>query len=274
MRRVALASLLALVAGSAAGAAAMAPVPAPNARLTSFVCQKARDPAERAVSITAVMRPVPGTMKMAMRFELLKRARRRSRPVALTGTDLGTWLTPTKDPTLGSRPGDRWVVNHPVTDLAGPAFYRFSVAFRWTDASSHVIGRAVRTSPLCFQPERRADIQVVAINVTPVAGSSGSDAYVAHIRNTGKTATGPFQVELSDGVPANTVYKSVAQVLPHHQRGVYFRAPACSAAAPVTITADPTQQVDVSSRSHSSMTTTCASAAPAMTRSRWAPRRR
>ncbi len=150
--------LVALAGGS--GAVALAMADAPRARLTSYLCQTALDPAERAISVTAVMRPVSGTGKMAMRFQLIKRTHRYSRPVALAGTDLNSWLTP-KNPTLGSRPGDRWVVKHPVVDLAGPDFYRFKVAFRWSDASGHVIGRAVRSSPLCFQPERRPDLEVV-----------------------------------------------------------------------------------------------------------------
>jgi hypothetical protein len=268
MRRFVVAGLVALAAGS--GAAAVAVADAPHARLTSYICQTALDPASRAISITAVMRPITGTERMAMRFQLLKRTRRYGHPVQLAGTDLGSWLTP-KDPTLGSRPGDRWVVKHPVVDLAGPAFYRFKVAFRWTDASGRVIGRAVRATPTCFQPERRADIEILGITATPLAGDPGFDGYLAQIRNTGKTATGPFQVEFSDGVPADTAYKSVTQLLPHHQRGVYFKAPACSAAAPATITADPTQQVDVSTRAHSSMMTTCPGSGPALTGS---PRRR
>jgi hypothetical protein len=263
MRRFVVAGLVALVAGS--GAVALAAAVPPRARLTSFVCQTALDPAERAISVTAVMRPLPGTGKMAMRFQLLKRTKRFSRPVALTGSDLNSWLTP-KNPTLGSRPGDRWVVKHPVVDLAGPDFYRFKVAFRWSDSSGKVIGTAVRTTRLCFEPERRADLEVLGIQVAALAGDPGFDSYHAVIRNTGKTASGPFQVQFSDGVPADTMTKTVPQVPPHHQRVAYFKAPACSASAPATITADPDHLVDVSSRTNSSMMTTCASAVPSLRR--------
>ncbi len=255
------AGLIALVAGS--GAVALAMADSPRTRLTSFVCQTALDPAERAVSVTAVMRPIPGTGKMAMRFQLLKRTKRFSRPVALAGSDLNSWLTP-KNPTLGSRPGDRWVVKHPVVDLAGPDFYRFKVAFRWSDVSGHVIGTAVRATRLCFQPERRADLEVVAIQVAPLVSDPGFDSYHAAIRNTGKTASGPFQVQFSDGVSEDTMIRTVQQLPPHHQRVVYFKAPACSAVTPATITADPEHLVDVSSRTNSSMMTTCASATPSL----------
>jgi hypothetical protein len=68
MRRFVVAGMVALVAGS--GAVALATADPPRARLTSFVCQTALDPAERAISVTAVMRPLPRTGKMAMRFQL------------------------------------------------------------------------------------------------------------------------------------------------------------------------------------------------------------
>jgi hypothetical protein len=262
MRRFVVAGLVALAAGS--GAVALATADAPRARLTSYLCQTALDPAERAISVTAVMRPVQGTGKMAMRFQLIKRTHRYSRPMALTGTDLNSWLTP-KNPTLGSRPGDRWVVKHPVVDLAGPDFYRFKVAFRWSDASGHVIGRALRSSPLCFQPERRPDLEIVNITVTALAG--GLDEYFAQIRNAGKTAAGSFQVQFSDGVSADTMTKTLPPLPAHHQRAVHFKAPACSAAAPATITADPGHLIDVSSRAESAMTTTCAGATQARARS-------
>lgn len=260
MRRFVVAGLITLAAAS--GAVAVALGDAPHAKLASFVCQTGLDPASRAISITAVMRPVTGTAKMSMRFQLLKRTKRWSRPVALTGTDLNSWLTP-KNPTLGSRPGDRWVVKHPVVDLAGPDFYRFKVAFRWIDASGHVIGKALRNSAMCFQPERRADLEIVGIKVTPLTGDPGFDGYLAQVRNTGKTPSGQFDAEYSDG--STTREKLITQVLPHHQRGVYFREPACSAAAPATITADPEHMVDVSSRLDSSATTTCSSSTTSLT---------
>ena len=82
MRRFAVAGSIALAAGRGRGGGA---ADAPHAQLTSYVCQKALDPASRAISITAVMRPITGTEKMPMRFQLLKRTKRWSRPVALTG---------------------------------------------------------------------------------------------------------------------------------------------------------------------------------------------
>src|SRR5581483_2810855 len=60
-------SLALVVAGGAL--ATVATAAAPTTQLRSFVCQTARDPANRGISVTAVMRPVPHTLHMAIRFE-------------------------------------------------------------------------------------------------------------------------------------------------------------------------------------------------------------
>jgi hypothetical protein len=256
MRRFVVAGLIALAAGS--GVVAVALADAPHARLTSYVCQTALDPASRAISITAVMRPVTGTEKMAMRFQLLKRTKRWSRPVPLTGTDLNAWLIP-KNPTLGSRPGDRWVVKHPVVDLAGPDFYRFRVSFRWIDATGHVIGKATRSSAMCFQPERRPDLEVAQIQVAPAPQHPGQDLYVATIRNVGKTTSEPFTVQFSDGSSLTSPPKSEGPLRAHQARNVRFLEPPCSASAPATITVYPQNPVDDANPSNNSAMTTCPS---------------
>src|SRR2546421_9294387 len=122
MRRSVLICFLAL-GGASAASASVDPAPV---KLRGFVCQSAIDPGSRATSVTAAMRPQPGTQKLAMRFELLKQNRRHGRAISLTGSKLKTWLTP-KDPTLGTLPADKWIVKHPVADLAAPALYHFKV---------------------------------------------------------------------------------------------------------------------------------------------------
>src|SRR5947209_3196826 len=142
MRRPLIAAILTLATGLPTLALAGAP---PKAQLRNFICQQALDPASRATSIKAVMRPVPGTMKLAMRFELLKRVRRAGRAVSLSGPRLKSWIAPkpSNGPAFGSQPGDIWVVKHPVVDLAAPSYYQFRVAFRWFDGAGKVIATSV-----------------------------------------------------------------------------------------------------------------------------------
>jgi hypothetical protein len=228
----------------------------PRARLRSLVCQRALDPASRAISITAVMRPLPGTAKMAMRFELLRRARRGARATSLSGRDLKTWITPTNPPTLGQLPGDVWVVQHPVVDLIAPDLYRFRVEFRWSAADGKVLGTIVRVSRACAQPELRPDIAVLAIRVFPLA--AGIDRYGAVVRNDGATAAGPFTVALSIGGSV-VATKPVAGLEPHAQIVVPFRAPACTAGEPIEASADPgpAYQIDDPDRANNTLAASC-----------------
>ena len=121
-----------------------------DAQLRGFVCKQAQNPANRVVSVTAVMKPVTGTRTMELRFELLERAAGTHVMTEVSGGDLDTWLSP-RDRTLGRQPGDVWVLKHPVKDLAGPARYRFRVSFRWKGKHGRVLGKVARESSGCSE---------------------------------------------------------------------------------------------------------------------------
>ncbi len=149
-----------LGAGALASAATVAGASTPRAKLRGFVCQRALEPPRRVATITAVMRPLSGTQKMQLRFELL------DHPKGSVGTygevpggDLGKWVSP-QDPSLGQRPGDVWILNHPVFNLAAPVYYRFRVTFRWLGQHGKLLGTAVRWSAVCYEPELRPDLYV------------------------------------------------------------------------------------------------------------------
>jgi hypothetical protein len=247
-----------LVLAASAIVVAPATAQAPRSALRSFVCQKALDPAGRAISITAVMRPVSGTTKLAMRFELLKRISRGTRPASLAGRDLKVWLMPSDPPTLGQQPGDTWVVHHPVVDLAAPALYRFRVSFRWLGPGGKVLGTMTRVSRPCLEPELRPDLAVSALQVHSLQG--GFARYTALVRNSGNTASGPFSVQLAVGGGVVGT-QAVTQLAPHSHLQVHFRAPACTAGEPITVIADPTDQVDDYNRDNNTLQTMCPSPA-------------
>jgi hypothetical protein len=234
---------------------------APRAQLTDYVCQRALDPATRAISITVVMRPLPGTTKLAVRFALLTGSYASPDPTLVRAGDLGTWISPT-DRSLGQQPGDVWRINKPVVDLTAPATYRFGVTFRWIGADGRLLGSAVRYSPRCTQPELRLDLVVRSIAVEPIAGRPDRDAYVAQVANQGATAAGPFEVLFApgDGSPAKS--HTVAHLGAHRAVQTTFVGPLCSAGGAPTITADPNDQVDDFDRSNNVLTATCAVAGP------------
>jgi hypothetical protein len=139
-KAVVLGVVLAGVTGSGVAAADTSQ----QASLGSFVCQQAANPLSRVVGVTATMRPVAGTQRMAIRFQLLERL-----PGQLFhyvhGGDLGHWLHP--DPSTLVAP---WAVKKPVVNLDAPATYRFRVTFRWIGPAG-VIASATHLSQRCVQ---------------------------------------------------------------------------------------------------------------------------
>jgi hypothetical protein len=186
------------------------------------------------------MRPVTGTAKMQMRFELMRQTKSGAPFKVVRGHFLGSWLTP-DNPTLGQRPGDVWIVNHPVVGLPAPATYRFRVSFRWLGASGQQLSSAVQTSPTCWQPELRADLLVRSLTVTPLG--SGQSSYVAVIGNRGLTEAGPDEVDLA-GVGNAQQAQTLGSVGPRSSARERFVAPACTPGANLAVTVDPSHTID------------------------------
>jgi CARDB len=250
---VAAAALAAAVICSATASGASAP--APRDELRSMVCQKALDPPARAVSIQAVMRPVSGTAGMQMRFDLMRRTKPGAPFRLVRGRLLGSWISP-QDPSLGQRPGDVWIVNHPVVDLTAPATYRFRVRFRWSGSSGQTLSTADQTSSTCYQPELRSDLVVRSLTVTPMA--SGNDAYVAEIGNRGLTPAGPVEVDLA-GVSSAPLAQTLGSVGARSSARERFVAPPCTAGASLTVTVDPSQTTDEYDFTNNTLTVPCPS---------------
>ncbi len=146
-------------AASADGALAAPPsadgalaAPPPRAALDQFVCQRAANVLNRAISIQAVMRPVSGTQRMGLKFQLLRKTHRARSFVDVSFGSLGKWVYPTDPPTLGQRPDDVWQYTRLVAKLPGPAVYRFRVSFRWTGTGGSVLQLTSLLSPKCAQP--------------------------------------------------------------------------------------------------------------------------
>ena len=240
-----------LIAASSVGAAA------PRARLRAPACVTALDPPARAISITATMRPMTGTTKLQLKFDLTSRVNS-SRPYTrVRGGDLSTWVTP-KDPTLGQQPDDVWNVIKQVVDLKAPATYRFKVSFRWLGAHGKVLGTTVKTSSTCYQPELRPDLQVKTISVQAVDGRPSVDEYIALIRNAGATATGPFDVQFTDGAVVKT--HSIDDLGPRASIKQHFIGPSCGTGT-ANVTADPGNQVDDLNRANNSLNVVCSGTA-------------
>jgi hypothetical protein len=122
----------------------------PRAALEGFTCRQAPNALNRWVAVTAVMRPVAGTERMALKFRLLRRPASGGSWVDVGGGDLGKWKSP-GDPTLGQQPADVWKKTKEVVNLPAPAVYRFRVSFRWTGAGGQVLSWTALLSRTCDQ---------------------------------------------------------------------------------------------------------------------------
>ena len=250
---LALAGVGALPAASVAAAATPA-----RSQLSAFSCTHALDPGARAVGVTATMRPLTGTRKMAIRFELLQRSP--GLPVQeVTNGDLGTWRTPT-NPTLGQLPGDVWHLQKSVYNLDVPFSYQFRVSFRWTGTHGKVLGTATRLTHSCRQRELRPDLAVRSITVASVAGHPKKNLYTAVIANQGLTGAGPFQVLFAPGDTSTPTIDGITFLGPGKTRTLSFEGPVCDASNPPTVSADSASQVNDFDRSNNVLAATCPAA--------------
>jgi hypothetical protein len=238
-------AVMALVLGAVLACASVAGAAAAPARdkLTNFICQKALAPTSRQTSVTAVMRPLAGTLKMQMEIQLLSRTPSATSFSAVSipaQSKLDTWIT--APGTLGQRPGDVWKETAPVADLPAPASYRFEVDFRWVGADGKVLGTAQRLSSSCHELELRPQLAISSFTVHAEAGHPQLDRDVAVIANSGATAAKDFEVQFSDGT--KLVTDTVARIGAHASRTLTFDGPACAVATPPTLTVDPQHVVD------------------------------
>jgi hypothetical protein len=257
MKRLA-ATVLAVVSGALLSFASVAVAsPLPRAQLEGYSCQRALDPPDRSVAIKAVTRPLAGTRHMSVKFDLFeRRAGSSTSESAVRAGGLGVWISPL-NPTLGQLPGDVWVLNKSVVNLAAPARYRFRVTFRWTGAHGHVLGTAVRYSAVCAQRELRPDLLVRSIAVSPVAGMPNEALYTAVIANRGATGAGPFEVLFTPNDGSSPQSRTVGYLGAGGSRTMSFAGPACQSADPPIVTVDATDEVDDYNRANNQLTAVC-----------------
>lgn len=235
--------------------ASVATAATPSTQLINSSCHRALLPSGRKIAITAVMRPVNGTVRMEMMFDLQRTRKTGGTFVTVHGRGLDVWVHP-QNPTLGQRPGDVWNFDQKVTDLSGPADYRYRVRFRWLGADGRPLATAVETGPPCREPELRPDLLVRSLTVTPEAGAHGEDQYVAVLANRGLTGAGSFEVELVlPSTPARET--TVAGLGPHATVTETLTAPACVAGRPVTVVVDPKRTVPDYDRTNNTLTEDC-----------------
>jgi hypothetical protein len=234
MRRIA----LALVVFAAFAAPAQAAAPPASVTLTDCT------PKERAAEFQAQMGKVEGSARLKMRFTLQVRKGGQRTYHRVDAPGFRTWTT--------ANPGvARWVYSRRVEALLGPARYRAMVRFQWLDHHGKTIAHAKKYSRACRQPDHRPNLKVKALS------REGKRRYVALVVNNGRTATGPFdlQVALGDLTLDPVAATSLA---PGAQRLVTVHGPRCETGTAIVATADPLDLVDERTETDNAFTIPCA----------------
>ena len=231
MRRIAV-----VIAFFALAAPARAAAPA-SVELTGCI------PRDRAAEFEARMGEVKDAATLRMRFTLQARkpGKKAFKKVAAPG--FTGWTS--------AEPGtSRYVFTRRVEGLIGPARYRAMVRFRWLDADGKVLVSARRFSKTCRQPDHRPNLKVKALS------HEGKHRYEAVIANTGRTATGTFDLQVAIG-PTLLEPVTVDSLEPHTQTLVTVRGPRCVAGTAVTATADPLGLLDERNEADNAFTAAC-----------------
>ena len=237
--------LLALNAATGSAVAQDAPLAEPPALAATLeLCATSVLPAERVAEFVGSMPASARATRMRMRFDL-ERLRPRD----------GQWRRLRRVPGFGgwesSAPGRAGFVFHKRVDgLLAPASYRAVVRFRWEDARGRVVRRARLRTPACAQPDLRPNL--VPGPLTAIFDTRpGLAIYTLAVRNTGRSAAGPFSVRVG-GATAG-----VDGLGPGEQRMVVVIDVLCLAGTPTSVAVDSDRRVDESSERNNTARRRC-----------------
>jgi hypothetical protein len=119
--------------------------PRPSVSTTLEQCVTSGSQDERSATFAGEMGSVPGTARMEMRIDVAERLPNEVNYHTLSAPGLGVWRS--------SAPSVKvYRYLKQVTNLAGPAFYRGVVRFRWLGAHGHLLAFAMLHTRRCEQP--------------------------------------------------------------------------------------------------------------------------
>lgn len=160
-----------------------------GARLAA--CRTSEDAQSGSLEVDATVAPIPGSVRMGLRFDLYRARHAGGRFFRVPAPRLSMW----------NRSGAHrasYSFAQEVKGLGAPAVYEMRVGFRWYSRTGRVLLTRYRATKLCHQPDRRPDLQVSSVT----ADAQNPTHYEAVLTNTGLTAAGPFSAVLrSRGQP-------------------------------------------------------------------------
>ncbi|HEV2776717.1 MAG TPA: CARDB domain-containing protein [Solirubrobacteraceae bacterium] len=232
MARILITAVL-LVAALAGPAQAAAPVKPPKLRATLETCTTSPLPVQRIAAFVGAMPARANAPRMQMRFELERRRDGQRGWRRLKAAGFGVWER--ADPNVAG-----FVFTKRVTGLPVPANYRALVLFRWLAADGTTVKRAHARTRACRQPDLRPNLVPGALTGTLDLQQPGLAVYTFVVRNTGRSAAGPFSVRVG-GASAE-----VDGLAAGEERAVAVSGIACAALLPVVVRVDADRRVEES----------------------------
>ncbi|MEZ5120529.1 MAG: CARDB domain-containing protein [Solirubrobacterales bacterium] len=247
MRRLAVIPLLAAFAAAVPGAAAAVP---PSAVSTAVdECVPVSPTTAGSATFRIRMAAVPGTVRVAVRFDLQLRAPGSSIYQMVDGATSG-WVR--SDPKL---PVDLFVWRQAFTPLREPGDYRARVRFRWLDANGKTIAGTTRRTPVCSQPDTRPNLKLTSFTAEP-ASADGQWRYLLGVRNTGRSDAPPFDISFSVGGEPRPLIMA-AGIPAGRAVTLSFTGDRCRPGDAVRVEADPADRIGEVDEADNVLSTTC-----------------
>lgn len=230
------------------GAPAHATPPAGPAKVRLLACVPAVEPTARYAVFESEMRGLPGFARLQVRFTLEARTPDDSGWSRVAAPGFGAWVA--------ASPGvRRFVYTKRIENLVAPGHYRVVAKFRWLNAAGAIVGRELRRSGVCRQPDQRPDLTATRIDVDP-GSSSDTRTYVIPLVNRGRTRAPGVAVRLivnDEPQPLATL----GSFAPGEQGVLGLAAPACRPGTSITAIVDPGGLVDEADETDNVLTVAC-----------------
>lgn len=227
--------------------------PAYEARLV--LCTRSPQTQRRMAFVATQMRPVPGARRLTLRIDLYQRPLGGGRWALRSDVPgLGEWVTPS-DPSIGSRSSDVFRYRQAVGRLVVPFAFRFTVTFRWLDATGKPVNEAVVVTQPCREPDVRPDLVVTRATAETVVPDQGMARYVVTVKNVGRSHASGVQLAATFPSPMRTIRK----LAPRESADLTFwgPAPCTEGTVPPSFLADPANTIDEANETNNSLAVTC-----------------
>ncbi len=240
--------LIAVALGLWAPAASAA---SPSATTRLLECQSSLDPSARTMTVESRMRTLDGARRLQVRFELQTRLPGGAKWARVPAPGFGAWNTADPAPR-------RYVFAKRVEGLLAPAAYRMLVRFRWLDAGGRRLASAERTSPVCAQPDLRADLEPVRIGLGASRGT-----YTVPVRNAGRAPAEPFLVSLTVDGTALAPLRVITGLPVKGRTELVFEGPVCRPGGSIVVRVDSDGAVDERDEADNQLVRACPAEAAA-----------